>query len=78
MGDHMPRRKKTVDVESTKEKVDKEMSSMGLTYQKVIGIIILIIGVVLLVVNLVHVLEAFVGLVLIYFGLRMFGYTIKL
>lgn len=74
----MAKRKKTVDLESTKKGVDKEMSSLGLNYHKLMGIILLLIGIILVAVNLVKILEAFVGLVLVYFGLKMIGYTIKL
>lgn len=75
IGDNMPRKtKKTVDVKST---VDKEMASMGLTYKKAAGIIIAIIGAILVVLNLSGALMVFVGLVLIYFGLKVLGYNIK-
>jgi hypothetical protein len=74
----MAKRKKSVDLESTKGKVDKEMSSLGLNYHKLLGVILLLIGIILVAVNVVRVLEAFVGLVLIYFGLKMVGYTVKL
>lgn len=72
------KKKKSVDLESTKKKMDKEVSSLGLNYHKLIGLVILVLGIILLAVNLVRVLEAFVGLVLIYFGLKMIGYTIKI
>ncbi len=74
----MAKRKKSVDLESTKAKVDKEVSSLGLNYHKLMGVILLVIGIILVAVNLVKVLEAFVGLVLVYFGLKMIGYTVKL
>jgi hypothetical protein len=70
----MPKKKK----EDTKEKVEKEMSKMGLNYKNVAGAILIIIGGVLVVTNLSGVLMAFTGLVLIYFGLKMVGYNIHI
>ena len=61
-----------------KQKIEKEMSTVGLDYRKVGGIIIALIGVILLIMNLTGALLAVAGIVLIYFGIRIFGYNIKL
>jgi hypothetical protein len=74
--------KKASSTESTiaadKQKLEKEMSSVGLDYRKVAGIIIALLGVILLIMNLAGALLAVAGIVLIYFGIRIFGYNIKL
>lgn len=74
----MPKRKRTINAESGKQKLEGEMSKMGLNYKNVAGAILIVIGGVLVVTNLSGVLMAFAGLVLIYFGLRMVGYNLKL
>jgi hypothetical protein len=50
----------------------------GLNYKKVAGIVITVVGVLLVLVNLTQVLIAFAGFVLVYFGLRLLGYTVKI
>lgn len=50
----------------------------GVNYKKVAGIIIVVIGVLFVLANLYGILYAFAGFVLIYFGLRLLGYSIKL
>ena len=81
----MATRKKSKNTNSEKnsltsktKKVEKELSKAGLNYKKVAGVILALIGIVLVVMNLTGVLLAAVGLVLIYFGLKIFGYNIKI
>jgi len=63
---------------SGKAKIDKKMSKAGVDYKTVGGAIITIIGIVLIVFNISAVLMAVVGFVLVYFGLKLLGYTIKI
>ena len=51
IGEYMAKEKKQVHLESTKKQVDKEVSSLGLNYHKIMGIILLLIGIVLVAVN---------------------------
>ena len=69
--------KKQIDLKSNKKKVDSELDKMGMNYETLVGAIIALIGIVLVVMNLGAVLMAFVGFVLIYFGMRMLGYEVK-
>lgn len=57
---------------------DKRLYKAGIDHKTIGGAIITIIGVVLVVFNLQAALLAFVGFVLIYFGLRLLGYNIKI
>lgn len=63
------------NLNSSKEKVDKEMKKSGLTYTSVLGGIVVIIGILLVIFNLTGVLEAFIGLVLLYFGFKLLGFN---
>lgn len=71
------RRKRSANLATTEKKVESEMSNVGLNYHKLGGLIIGIIGAILVVWNLEGVLLAFIGLVLIYFGLRLWGFKLK-
>ncbi len=74
----MAKSDKRKDLRLNKAGVDRELKKDGLTYGAVAGAIILIIGVLLILFNLAQVLQAVIGLVLIYFGLKMLGYKITL
>ena len=50
----------------------------GVNYKKVAGIIVVVVGVLFVLFNLPAILYAFAGFVLIYFGLRLLGYHIKI
>ena len=57
---------------------DSELSGMGLNHKKIAGLVMIIIGALLVIGNISGALLALVGLVLIYFGLWIFGYQISL
>jgi hypothetical protein len=73
-----PKEDASEKVKAGKQKVEKEMSKMGLNYRKVVAAIIIIIGALLIITNLSALLLAFIGFVLIYFGLKMLGYHLNL
>ncbi|MHB1830174.1 MAG: hypothetical protein ACYCO0_02165 [Candidatus Micrarchaeaceae archaeon] len=74
----MAKRTKSRNMKLNKAGVDRELAKDGLTYGAVAGAIIFIIGALLILFNLAQVLQAVIGLVLIYFGLKMLGYKITL
>ena len=65
-------------VAADKQKAEKELHKLGLNPRTLAALVLTIIGVLLVVWAIGGVLEAFVGLVLIYFGLKMFGFELKL
>lgn len=71
----MPTKKKGLerDIEVDRSKIDREVHKAGLTYTKIAAAIMVIIGALLVLFNIEGVVIAFVGFVLIYFGLRMLG-----
>lgn len=63
---------------SALKSADKELTGMRLNHKKIAGLIMVIIGALLVIGNISTALLAIVGLVLIYFGLWIFGYEISL
>ncbi len=49
----------------------------NLNYRKIGGVVLAVVGALLVLANLSGLLYAFAGIVLIYFGLRLLGYNIK-
>ena len=65
-------------VAAEERKADKALGKFGLNARTVAAALITIIGAALILTNLAGIVLAFVGFVLVYFGLKMFGIDIKL
>ncbi len=66
------------EVGSEKTKVDKELSKQGLDWKIIGGAAFTIIGALLILFNISALLMAIVGIVLIYFGVKLLGYNVRL
>ena len=67
---------KTVAADS--RKADRELSKIGLNLRSLVAAVVTVVGALLVLANLTGILLAFVGLVLIYFGFKMFGIDLKI
>jgi hypothetical protein len=65
-------------VVADERKADKELNKLGLNTRSLVAAVITLVGAFLLLSNLTGILLAFVGMVLIYFGLKMFGIHLRM
>ncbi len=65
-------------VAADERKADKELNKLGLNSRSLVAAVMTLVGAFLLLSNLTGILLAFVGMVLIYFGLKMFGIHLRM